>query len=70
MEEFELPLVFFTVFSQWAVGIVLVITLLEWIKPEYLEKYKIEIFRKPAFNRISTCCHCYSHFNAAFRLSV
>lgn len=48
MEEFELPLVFFTVLSQWAVGIVLVITLLEWIKPDYLEKQKLEIFRLPA----------------------
>ena len=52
MEEFELPLVFFTVLSQWAVGIVLVITLLEWIKPEYIEKQKLEIFRKPALTAL------------------
>ena len=52
MEEFELPLVFFTVLSQWAVGIVLVITLLEWIKPDYLEKQKLEIFRVPALTAL------------------
>src|SRR5699024_10820688 len=49
MGEYEIPLVIFTVFSQWAVGIIIAIVLLEWIKPNYMKTkgkqvLKISIF--------------------------
>jgi len=49
MGEYEIPLVIFTVFSQWAVGIIIAIVLLEWIKPRYMnaqgkQVLKISIF--------------------------
>lgn len=49
MGEYELPLVFFTVLSQWAVGIVIAVVLLEWLKPDYMKSagkkvLKISIF--------------------------
>ena len=37
MDAYEIPLVLFTVLSQWAVGIVIGITLLEWFKPKFME---------------------------------
>lgn len=37
MGEYEIPLVIFTVFSQWAVGIIIAIVLLEWLKPKYMK---------------------------------
>src|SRR5690625_7942517 len=49
MGEYEIPLVIFTVFSQWAVGIIIASVLLEWIKPRYMnaegkQVLKISIF--------------------------
>lgn len=38
MDAYELPLVFFTVLSQWAVGIVISVSLLEWLKPDYMKQ--------------------------------
>lgn len=36
MDAYEIPLVIFTVFSQWAVGITIAVALLEWAKPKYM----------------------------------
>lgn len=47
MGEYELPLVIFTVFSQWAVGIIVAVTLLEWIKPKYMELIGRRVLNTP-----------------------
>lgn len=47
MGEYEIPLVIFTVFSQWAVGIIIAITLIEWLKPKFMNTAGIQALRTP-----------------------
>lgn len=47
MGEYEIPLVIFTVFSQWAVGIIIAITLIEWLKPKFMNTAGIQAMRTP-----------------------
>lgn len=47
MGEYELPLVIFTVFSQWAVGIIIAVALLEWFKPKYMESVGKKVLKTP-----------------------
>lgn len=49
MEAYELPLVIFTVFSQWSVGIIVAIALLEWLKPKFMESVGTKAMRIPIF---------------------
>lgn len=47
MGEYEIPLVIFTVLSQWAVGIALAIAILEWLKPKFMNAIGKEVLRIP-----------------------
>lgn len=49
MGEYELPLVIFTVFSQWAVGIIIALVLLEWFKPKFMETIGKQALNKSVF---------------------
>lgn len=49
MGEYELPLVIFTVFSQWAVGIIIAIVLLEWLKPKFMNTIGKQALKKPIY---------------------
>lgn len=53
MAEYELPLVVFTVFSQWAVGIVIALVLLEWLKPKFMNKVGKQALKKSVFIALS-----------------
>ncbi len=47
MEAYEFPLVIFTVLSQWAVGIVLAVVLLEWLKPKFMNSFGKKVLKAP-----------------------
>lgn len=49
MAEYELPLVVFTVFSQWAVGIIIALVLLEWLKPKFMNTVWKQALKKSVF---------------------
>lgn len=49
MSEYEIPLVIFTVLSQWAVGITIAIVLLEWLKPEFMNTVGKQTMKTPIF---------------------
>jgi anaerobic dimethyl sulfoxide reductase subunit C (anchor subunit) len=49
MGEYEIPLVLFTVLSQWAAGIIIAVVLLEWLKPKFMETVGKQALKKPIF---------------------
>lgn len=49
MEAYEIPLVIFTVLTQWAVGIVIAIALFEWFKPKFLQSVGKHAFKKSVY---------------------
>lgn len=49
MSEYEIPLVIFTVMIQWAVGIILAVVLLEWLKPKYIDSVGKLVLQKTIF---------------------
>lgn len=53
MDAYEIPLVLFTVLSQWAVGIVIGITLLEWFKPKFMESVGKNSLKKALYTALA-----------------
>lgn len=49
MDAYEIPLVIFTVFLQWSVGIIIAIVLLEWLKPKFMETVGKEGLKTPIY---------------------
>lgn len=49
MGEYEIPLVVFTVFSQWAVGITIAIALIEWLKPGFMQSIGKKTLKTPIY---------------------
>jgi anaerobic dimethyl sulfoxide reductase subunit C (anchor subunit) len=49
MGEYEIPLVIFTVLSQWAVGITLAVVLLELLKPKFMDTVGKKVLKTPIF---------------------
>lgn len=49
MGEYELPLVIFTVFSQWAVGIIITLVFLEWLKPKFMNTVGKQVLKKTVY---------------------
>lgn len=54
MGDYEIPLVVFTVLSQWAVGIVIAVALLEWIKPKYMRNAGKQTLRTSVYVALGT----------------
>nr|WP_295971704.1 DmsC/YnfH family molybdoenzyme membrane anchor subunit [uncultured Bacillus sp.] len=52
MGEYEIPLVIFTVLSQWAVGITIAVVLLEWLRPRFMDTTGKQVMKKPIFMAI------------------
>lgn len=55
IHEIELPLVVFTVLTQWAVGIVCLTAFLEWIKPQFMKENLLKELRKVAILTFPLC---------------
>lgn len=54
MSEYELPLVFFTVFCQWAVGTIVAITVLILAQPSWLsDKRRLNVLRQLALGIVA-----------------
>ncbi|MBY7142054.1 dimethyl sulfoxide reductase anchor subunit [Virgibacillus sp. NKC19-3] len=53
MAEYEIPLVIFTVLSQWAVGIIIAIVLLEWLKPKYMNTVGKQVLKSSVYLALS-----------------
>ncbi|MDF1510345.1 dimethyl sulfoxide reductase anchor subunit [Robertmurraya sp. DFI.2.37] len=49
MGEYEFPLVIFTVFSQWAVGIIMALVLLEWLNPKFMNTIGKQLLNKTVY---------------------
>lgn len=52
MDAYEIPLVLFTVLSQWAVGIVIGVTILEWFKPKFMESVGKNSLKKALYTAL------------------
>ena len=54
MSEYELPLVFFTVFCQWAVGTIVAITVLILAQPSWLsDEKRLNVLRQLALGIVA-----------------